>query len=334
MNEQQPFLADRKSIEKFFQSSPPGWHYFGSSTDIKNQIVKKTIDNIELIAWRNETGKIVISSSRCLHMNADLSKAKKVDGEIMCAYHGWTYNHKGACKQSQKNLKLFPVYEIDGHVFLFNKEMTLFDFPEYENRKFSELSSSRIFTFESNSNWYTIASHVFDIQHYESCHDRLLTGRPKIENPSKFARKISYSAKVVGNNWRERLIRFFAGNLVTMNITAHGSNLFLLNGYFTKNNKKTAETNFLVSVSSLPNNRSITTGIVFVNKSRFKLLDRFKLEIKRFFTHAYLFEENITLEGTHLNLDNLVQADEFMMEYFNWLLTLPHFDEQNVRFQN
>jgi phenylpropionate dioxygenase-like ring-hydroxylating dioxygenase large terminal subunit len=51
----------------------------------------------KLVLWKNAEGKPAALRDRCCHRTAQLSKGYVENGNIVCGYHGWTYDCSGAC---------------------------------------------------------------------------------------------------------------------------------------------------------------------------------------------------------------------------------------------
>ncbi|MFT7222356.1 MAG: phenylpropionate dioxygenase-like ring-hydroxylating dioxygenase large terminal subunit [Candidatus Azotimanducaceae bacterium] len=50
-----------------------------------------------LVIWKDAEGNPAATQDRCSHRTAKLSKGYVENGNIVCGYHGWTYNRDGAC---------------------------------------------------------------------------------------------------------------------------------------------------------------------------------------------------------------------------------------------
>jgi phenylpropionate dioxygenase-like ring-hydroxylating dioxygenase large terminal subunit len=59
-----------------------------------------------IVLWLDKAGKPAALQDRCCHRTAKLSKGFLEDGNIVCGYHGWTYDRSGACVR-------IPQYEPD-----------------------------------------------------------------------------------------------------------------------------------------------------------------------------------------------------------------------------
>ena len=51
----------------------------------------------DLVLWKQADGSPVALADRCCHRTAKLSRGFVENGQIVCGYHGWTYDCSGAC---------------------------------------------------------------------------------------------------------------------------------------------------------------------------------------------------------------------------------------------
>jgi phenylpropionate dioxygenase-like ring-hydroxylating dioxygenase large terminal subunit len=84
----------------------------------------------EIAIWRNQHGALCAIDARCPHMGASLARGRIVDDAVECPYHGFRYDHTGACVETplRKPDALIPrtlctrryaVTEKSGWIFLF-----------------------------------------------------------------------------------------------------------------------------------------------------------------------------------------------------------------------
>jgi phenylpropionate dioxygenase-like ring-hydroxylating dioxygenase large terminal subunit len=60
----------------------------------------------DIVVWRSADGTPVAAIDRCCHRSAKLSRGWVDGGNIVCGYHGWTYDATGACVDVPQNDKL------------------------------------------------------------------------------------------------------------------------------------------------------------------------------------------------------------------------------------
>jgi len=58
-----------------------------------------------IVLFKGEEGKPVALLDRCCHRTAQLSKGFVEDGNIVCGYHGWTYDASGRCVRIPQNIE-------------------------------------------------------------------------------------------------------------------------------------------------------------------------------------------------------------------------------------
>jgi len=72
------------------------WHPVALSADVGEKPVSATLLDEELVLWRSG-GDIVAFRDLCVHRGSKLSLGRVERGEIVCSYHGWTYDRDGVC---------------------------------------------------------------------------------------------------------------------------------------------------------------------------------------------------------------------------------------------
>jgi hypothetical protein len=266
-------------------------------------------------------------------MGADLSKGRVVGDSIECPFHGWRYGPDGDCKHvphaasipSFAKQKSFATVERHGYVFFFNRTVPLFPLPFFMSETPDDFIASKAFHFRAKSSWYMLAAHAFDVQHFETVHQRRLLAPPIIDTPLPFARRNSYSAEVCGSSMRERVLGLLGGKMVSMSITAYGGTMFLLSGKFRR-----SETKFIINAIPTDDGECDTYGIVFARRGNSKnpfirIINRATLHIRRAFTFGYLRDEARDFAGARYRPGRFIENDREVIDYFNWVVKLPGF---------
>lgn len=73
------------------------WYPVIPSDRLADQPVPFTLLGINLVLFRDGAGKATALIDRCCHRTAKLSKGWLEQGNIVCPYHGWTYDGTGKC---------------------------------------------------------------------------------------------------------------------------------------------------------------------------------------------------------------------------------------------
>ncbi len=87
----------------------------------------------DMIGWRAVDGNICVASAFCPHLGAKLTPeagGTVRDDRLVCPFHGFRYDVSGACVYTPSappnpacRLKVFPVEEINGFVFVYYDEL-------------------------------------------------------------------------------------------------------------------------------------------------------------------------------------------------------------------
>ena len=72
------------------QARPSGnWFVLGPSRDVRrDRPLGVTIAGVELVAWRDDAGRLMVGPGACPHLGAPLSLAAVECGELVCRWHG------------------------------------------------------------------------------------------------------------------------------------------------------------------------------------------------------------------------------------------------------
>jgi len=326
-------LASAPAAEAFVRY-PASWYLFGASADLATRPVSKRLLGRNLVAFRTESGRATVMDGNCAHMGADLGCGRVVEETIQCPFHGWRYAIDGSCTHvpcakvlaperttrsaPAARLRTYPVIERHGYLFFFNGREPLFPLPFFWGEDPGKFVAGKIFRYVADCTWYMNASHAFDVQHFASVHDRELLAVPVVDCPAPFARRNSYHAKVVGGHLMDRLLRGFAGRKVNITISVCGGTIVLVTANFGG-----AHSRFIVSAQPLENGQTLCEGICFAQPSGIPLLDHINLAVRRVFTHGYLEAEAREIRGTQYRPESLGPNDREMIDYFQWVATLP-----------
>lgn len=54
----------------------------------------------DLVLFSNELGELGLLDRACAHRRADLAFGRLEDGGLRCPFHGWLFDHTGACLET------------------------------------------------------------------------------------------------------------------------------------------------------------------------------------------------------------------------------------------
>jgi nitrite reductase/ring-hydroxylating ferredoxin subunit len=106
-----------------------GWFQVGWSGDLRDDVARPLrYFSRDLVAWRSETGSVIVAGGACPHMGAHLGYGGTVDaGCLRCPLHGWTWDGEGVnvsiphhTGTSGRRLERWPTAEFRGAVFVWH----------------------------------------------------------------------------------------------------------------------------------------------------------------------------------------------------------------------
>jgi phenylpropionate dioxygenase-like ring-hydroxylating dioxygenase large terminal subunit len=72
------------------------WHPIALSSEVSERPASFTLLGQRLVAFRSGN-TVCVFKDLCIHRGAALSGGSVKDGNLVCPYHGWTYDSSGAC---------------------------------------------------------------------------------------------------------------------------------------------------------------------------------------------------------------------------------------------
>lgn len=122
------------------------WYVIAEGREIQRKPVGLRRLGQDMVAWRDQAGRVRVADDRCPHRGASLASGTVEDGCITCPFHGWRFDGDGACKRIPSNgdepvsaqvydTRAYAVREAHGYVWLWwgkadaRQEATLPDIP-------------------------------------------------------------------------------------------------------------------------------------------------------------------------------------------------------------
>jgi 3-ketosteroid 9alpha-monooxygenase subunit A len=135
---------------------PRGWFMVSRASDVTKAPVPIRYFGRDLVAYRGESGRVVVMDAYCPHMKAHLAAeqtsggaATRVEGDsIRCPYHAWRFGPDGRCNEIPyfdgpippgAKVRAFPVAERFGCIFVWHDpeerepDFDLPDVPEWDD---------------------------------------------------------------------------------------------------------------------------------------------------------------------------------------------------------
>ncbi|HVE12702.1 MAG TPA: hypothetical protein VNI01_04860, partial [Elusimicrobiota bacterium] len=153
-----------------------------------------------------------------------------------------------------------------------------------------------------------VTGHAFDLQHFLFVHDRRLLEDPSIDVPRPHVRRIRYRAEIAARNWRDKVLARVLGREVNASLVVWGGTFAVITARFGR-----AVSRFMMVTRPLDRGRTLCQGVVFARRPAPAL------ELRRYFTGAYLKEENRALQGSLSMPTRFVESDGPLRDYFDFL---------------
>lgn len=102
------------------------WYVAAYSEEINEGLLGRTICGEPIVLYRTSQGEAVALADRCVHRRFPLSESHLKNDQIICGYHGFTYDQGGACVAAPGQKRIpraarvpaFAAHEIDGFVWV------------------------------------------------------------------------------------------------------------------------------------------------------------------------------------------------------------------------
>ncbi|WP_106400973.1 aromatic ring-hydroxylating dioxygenase subunit alpha [Actinocorallia populi] len=73
------------------------WYVIAYAHEVGRDLLARTVLGEPIVLYRTEDGRAVALADRCVHRRYPLSESELVGDTVVCGYHGFTYDTKGAC---------------------------------------------------------------------------------------------------------------------------------------------------------------------------------------------------------------------------------------------
>ena len=73
------------------------WYVIAYSAEIGEELMARTVCGEPIVLYRTSDGRVTGLADRCVHRRYPLSHSNRVGDQIVCGYHGFTYDAQGTC---------------------------------------------------------------------------------------------------------------------------------------------------------------------------------------------------------------------------------------------
>jgi len=167
------------------------WHVVARDAELKSGEVKAArLLGEDLVIWR-QGDEISVWQDICVHRGAKLSKACVRHGCLVCPYHGWTYDAKGACVAIPAQPSLTPPLRAHAKVYRTTQRYGLIwaslgnpirpvpTFAEWDDSRYRKVACG---PYALRASGPRVVENFLDVGHFPFVHAGLLgdAGRPEI----------------------------------------------------------------------------------------------------------------------------------------------------------
>ncbi len=177
------------------------WHPVAAASQFDEQPVRAIrLFGEDLVLYRDHTGRYGLVANRCSHRRADLANGYVEACGLRCSYHGWAFDHTGACVEQpfdqtvnpasrfreQAAITAYQVQEKAGLLWAYLGPQPAPLLPDYEPFSWEGGFVQIVFA-EIPCNWFQCQENSIDPVHFEWLHDNwfaALDGRPEFRSPT------------------------------------------------------------------------------------------------------------------------------------------------------
>ncbi len=166
------------------------WHVVAKSQDLSDkQIISARILGEDVVLWKVD-GQIMAWRDLCLHRGSKLSLGKIVARELVCSYHGWSYDTSGSCVHipahpeqlppSKAQVEKYQVVEKYGLIWVCmgTHANQIGSFPEWQDNSYRKIHCG---PYLSKASAPRLVENFLDVAHLPFVHEGLLGDREHAE---------------------------------------------------------------------------------------------------------------------------------------------------------
>ena len=173
------------------------WYVAGWADEFRDTLRSIRILDHNIVTFRSSNGSVVALDDRCPHKYLPLSKGQLVKDQIVCGYHGLTFDGKGYCTRvpgqssipSSAKVHAYPIDERHGIVWIWMGEIKkankseIFDLPQFNDPKWHPHQGGSL---HLKCNYLSVAENLVDPAHVSWVHPTTLGSSASEDIPVQF----------------------------------------------------------------------------------------------------------------------------------------------------
>ena len=318
--------------------APCSWYPVALSAGVGAKPVPLRAFGADYVLFRTRAGEVagqgeVIALARyCLHMGADLARARVVDGGLRCNLHGWVYTRDGSCAQAGSaagaaGLKRLALHECGGVVHAWPGAEPAWPFPdlpglpELPEFQFPRAAKPGVAKFACPM--HAIGLNGFDIWHYGNVHRRQVrTARdaPVVTSNAAHHLGLAFTADVEPVSVYDKLLIRLGYGTLRVQLDYYGGNLIFV---------RNLSGGYLALLSMAPDgeDRCTVYVIAFTGDKGAALAQPVRRVLRLLFREIALYflrADEPFLTGMHPREGLLVEGkDDVARAFWRWWRALP-----------
>ncbi|OFA03494.1 aromatic ring-hydroxylating dioxygenase subunit alpha [Duganella phyllosphaerae] len=170
------------------------WYVGAWASDIKDQPFARTILGEPVVFFRGEDGKVAALEDRCCHRGLPLKFGAIEGNNIVCGYHGATFNCAGKCVAipgqaripSAMAVRSYPVVEQDELIWIWTGDVAQADPAQIVSFPFHQEWPHLTHTQHVKCDWKLMIGNLMDLTHLAYIHKSTIGGDPDAHTTAKF----------------------------------------------------------------------------------------------------------------------------------------------------
>ena len=173
------------------------WYVAGWADEFRDTLRSIRILDHNIVTFRSTNGSVVALDDRCPHKYLPLSKGQLIKDQIVCGYHGLTFDGSGYCTRvpgqssipSSAKVHAYPIDERHGIVWIWMGEIKkankseIFDLPQFNDPKWHPHQGGSL---HLKCNYLSVAENLVDPAHVSWVHPTTLGSSASEDIPVQF----------------------------------------------------------------------------------------------------------------------------------------------------
>lgn len=308
-----------------FASELETWYPVCPSAALRRkQIRSLEIGDRSLVLFRTESGKLHALSAHCSHLGTHLGRGAVLGEYLRCPLHHWQYDGHGQRQASPNGVPApegvcqlaYPVAERYGLVFVFNGRHPHHPPPSFPlpDRNLRWLTGRTVFI---RCHWAAIVANAYDMEHFQSVHERALVDVPLLEQPDPHRLILRYVSRVTGRTASDLAMRFLSRDRIDVTITCWGGGSLTVETHLGN-----IRSRLLLGFRPTEGGTEIYPTFL-APRTALPARDALVLRAARWLFGAFLQRDISILEGTRFQPAPVLPQDEVLNQFLVYLTTLP-----------